>query len=100
MVVTHIAQLLGTLGEARILDNHAHHAQVAADESLRMAKERQAQGLATGKEVVDVVRELTILRGRGGSERKRILFAVADFDAVGDGWINFCGLSLACGCSF
>lgn len=100
MVVTRIAQLLGALGEARILDNHAHQAQVAADESLRMAKERQAQGLATGKEVVDVVRQLTILRGRGGSERKRILFEVVDIYAGGDGWINLCGLSLACGSGF
>lgn len=81
-MVTRIGQLLGALGETRILDDHAHQAQVAADESLRMAKERQAQGLATGKEVVDVVRELTLLRGRGGSQRKRNLLEVGDFCAI------------------
>eukprot|EP00435_Cladocopium_sp_Y103_P037053 s1599_g9.t1 len=85
LVVTRIAQLLGALGETRILDNHAHQAQVAADESLRMAKERQAQGLAAGKEVVDVIRELTLLRGRGGSERICNLSEMADLCAI-RGW--------------
>ena len=86
MVVTRTANLLGGLGEVRVLDNHAHEAQVAADESLRMAKERQAQRLATGKEVVDIVRELTLLRGRGGSERKRNLSAKPDFCKI-RGWL-------------
>lgn len=86
LVVTRIAQLLGAFGETRILDNHAHQAQVAADESLRMAKELQAQGLAAGEEVVDVVRELTLLRGRGGSQRKRNLSEISDLCAI-RGWL-------------
>lgn len=89
VVVTRIAQLLGALGETRVLDPHAHEAQVAADESLRMAKERQAQGLATGKEVVDVVRDLTLLRGRGGSARKRNLSNLTTCMQLGDSCVCF-----------
>ena len=90
-VVARVAHLLQGLGETRILSGDAHRRQVDADQALRAAKERQAAGLATGKECVEVVRELTQLRGQGGPERKRIWAAC---DSCESESLLFCSLSV------
>ena len=73
--IERVVQLLSSLGEAHLLDDTSHQQRLVADDRLRVAKEEQQAGLAAAKDVVSLARELVVLRGDGGSARKRHLTA-------------------------
>ena len=73
--IERVVQQLSPLGEAHLLDDTSHQQRLAADDRLRAAKEEQRAGLAAAKDVVSLARELLVLRGDGGSARKRRLTA-------------------------
>ena len=67
--------IVGRLSLSDSLDDTSHQQRLVADDRLRVAKEEQQAGLAAAKDVVSLARELVVLRGDGGSARKRHLTA-------------------------
>lgn len=66
-----IATALEGLGKCRLLDSAEHDKQMAADAKLRAMKLEQGKTAAPGSAAVEAITRLAMLRGEGGSKKKR-----------------------------
>ena len=66
-----IAQRLEALGGVHIMSDVEHANRTQADALLRQAKESQKTSAATGANTINFLQSLAVIRGDGGSARKR-----------------------------